>query len=135
MAFATPEQVADALGRDLTSQEEAAAPTLLEEATDLITGYLGCTPDPVPGAVSRVCARMVARVFGQAAASVPVGASQVQQSAGPFSRSTSFSTGASNGSPWLAAADKTSLRLYRCNGGMRSVSGQSDHTGRYREYV
>src|SRR5690606_5757611 len=133
MAFADEADVVLALGRELTTAEQTSVDTLLDEATDLITGHLGCTPDPVPDAVKRVTARMVARVFSQA--QISVGASQVQETAGPFSRSTSYASGTSNGSPWLAAADKVTLRPYRCGGGFRSVSLESPQTGKYRSYA
>lgn len=137
MAFADTSDVEAALGRDLTSAEEASVDTLLEEATDLLIGYLGCTPDPVADAVIRVCARMVARVFAQAASgSAPVpGTTQTQQTAGPFSQSTSFATGSATGSPWLASADKTALKPYRCGGGFKAISVESVQSGRYRHYV
>lgn len=133
MAFADETDVEAALGRDLTTAESEQVDTLLEEATDLLIGYLGCEPDPAPDAVVRVCARMVARVFAQAAsANAPVvGASQVQQTAGPFSFGTSFPAVASSGSPWLTANDKVALRPYRC-GGFRAVPVESVQSGRYR---
>lgn len=133
MAFATDTDVEAALGRALTTAEDAAVDSLLDEATDLLIGYLGTDPDPVPAAVKRVCARMVARVFAQAAGGAPVvGASQMQQTAGPFSQSTSFTSATSNGSPWLAAADKIALRPYRLGGGFRAVAMQSPQSGAYR---
>jgi len=133
MAFASDADVAAALGRSLTSTETTSVATLLEEATDLLTGYLGCAPDPVPDTVRRVAARVVARVFSQAAsaASPPVGATQVQQTVGPFSQSTSFQAGTSTGSPWIAAADRIALRPFRCGAGFRSVSLESAQSGRY----
>jgi hypothetical protein len=135
MAFADESDVEAALGRDLTSSESETVDVLLEEATDLIIGYLGCTPDPVPDAVVRVTARMVARVYQQAAqANVPLGATQTQESAGPFSRSTSFATGSSSGAPWLAGPDKIVLSPYRCGGGFHAVALQSAQSGRYRTY-
>lgn len=133
MAFATQTDVEAALGRSLTSTEAVSVDTLLDEATDLIIGYLGCTPDPVPDAVKRVTARMVARVFSQS--QISVGASQVQETAGPFSRSTSYPAGTSNGAPWISAADKVALRPYRCGGGFRAVPLESPQSGRYRHYT
>lgn len=136
MAFAADTDVEAALGRSLTTAEDASVDTLLNEATDLLIGYLGCDPDPVPDAVERVCARMVARVFAQASsAGAPViGASQVQQTAGPFSKSTSFSAGTATGAPWLSAADKVALRPHRCGGGFRALPVESAQSGRYRHY-
>lgn len=136
MAFAESVDVAAALGRDLSAGEQAQVGTLLDEASDILTGYLGTEPDPVPDAVKRVCARMVARVFAQAASSSApvVGASQVQQTAGPFTMSSSFATGTSTGAPWIAAADKVALRPFRVRGGSGSVSAVTQQSGRFRRY-
>lgn len=138
MTLATAADVASALGRALTETEETRAATLLDEASDLAIGYLGCDPtdtstDPVtvPGAVSRVVARMVARVMSQ---SGPTGSEGTTQTVGPFSETVRFGTGTTSGNPWIAASDKVALRPYRCGGGMRSVPLSSAQTGRYRRY-
>ena len=46
MTLASEVDVESALGRDLAETEDVS--TLLEEASDLVAGYLGYTPDPVP---------------------------------------------------------------------------------------
>jgi len=134
MAFAADADVEAALGRDLTFDEVASVSVLLEEASDLLIGYLGCEPDPVPDAVKRVCARMVARVFEQASSGAAFGATGTQQTAGPFSQSVQFAAGTTYHAPWISATDKVVLRPYRCGGGFRSVNLESAQSGGYRRY-
>lgn len=113
---ATPTDVEKRLGRDLDADELAVVEGLLEEAEVLVEGYLGRIPDPVPRRVSVVASRMVARVLEQPDAEAFY-AESVQHSAGPFSETKRYSTGASGGSPWLTAADKQALRRVRVGGG------------------
>lgn len=112
---ATPTDVEKRLGRDLNDDELAVVEGLLEEAEVLVEGYLGRIPEPVPRRVSVVASRMVARVLEQPDAEAFY-AESVQHSAGPFSETKRYSTGASGGSPWLTAADKQSLRQSRSGG-------------------
>lgn len=123
MAFAEDTDVEQALRRDLTATEDSYVDTLLDEASDLIVGYLGCDPTVsgvVPGAVTRVCARMAARVLKQG----DLTPGTQQASAGPFANT--FVGGSTSGSPWLAASDKQILKPYRCGGGMTSVMFRSE---------
>lgn len=114
--IATPTDVEKRLGRDLDDDELDAVDGLLEEAEVLVEGYLGRIPEPVPRRVSVVASRMVARVLEQPDAEAFY-AESVQHSAGPFSETKRYSTGASGGSPWLTAADKQALRRVRVGGG------------------
>lgn len=114
--IATPTDVKKRLGRDLDDDELAVVEGLLEEAEVLVEGYLGRIPEPVPRRVSVVASRMVARVLEQPDAEAFY-AESVQHSAGPFSETKRYSTGASGGSPWLTAADKQALRRVRIGGG------------------
>lgn len=114
--IATPTDVEKRLGRDLDDDELAVVEGLLEEAEVLVEGYLGRIPEPVPRRVSVVASRMVARVLEQPDAEAFY-AESVQHSAGPFSETKRYSTGASGGSPWLTAADKQALRRVRIGGG------------------
>lgn len=131
MAFAEAADVVKALRRELTATEEDYVDDVIAEASDLIIGYLGCDPTddtatpPVPEAVTRVTARMVARVFQQDDGRA-VGTSQTQQTAGPFMQGLSFTPGSTSGSPWFAGTDKIVLRPYRCGGGMTSVAFKSE---------
>lgn len=113
--IATPTDVEKRLGRDLDDDELAVVEGLLEEAEVLIEGYLGKIPQPVPRRITVVASRMVARVLEQPDAEAFY-AESVQHSAGPFSETKRYSTGASGGSPWLTAADKQSLRQSRSGG-------------------
>lgn len=114
--IATPSDVAKRLGRDLDDDELDSVDGLLEEAEVLIEGYLGEIPQPVPRRVTIVASRMVARVLEQPDADAFF-AESVQHSAGPFSETKRFSSGASGGAPWLTAADKQALRRVRSGGG------------------
>lgn len=144
MALATAEDVEGALGRALTESETQRSESLLDEASDLVIGYLGCDPtgDPIldedgeptgvneiPGAVSRVVARMVSRVLSL---DTPTGSEGTTETVGPFSKTVRFSAGTTSGAPWLAGSDKITLRPFRCGGGMVPVGLSSRQTGRYR---
>jgi len=128
MAFATSADVVQALRRALTATETTYVAGVIAEAEDLIVGYLGKDPTVltvVPGPVTRVTARMVARVFAQDDGRA-IGQSQTQQTAGPFSQGASFVPAATTGSPWLAASDKQVLKPYRRGGGLISVAFRSE---------
>lgn len=118
--LATLTDVTARLGGDLEPEKEGSALGLLEEASALVEGYLGRVPDPVPRAVSVVVSRMVARVLQAPAPSFSV--DTISQSAGAFSQSQKFTTGASGGSPWLTAQDKTVLNRFRKRRGFYSIS-------------
>lgn len=118
MALATEDDVAAALGESPSQDVE----TLLEEASDLVMGYLGCPSlDPVPPAVTRVVASMVA-----AALTRPVGMAAVAPgdslTAGPFNMRVGDS---SSGTVWLTNGLKIRLAPYRC-GARVSVGLQSE---------
>lgn len=123
--LAMPEDVAARLGRPLTPAEAARVDGLIDEASALVIGYLGCDPSdpgPVPAAVTVVVSRMVARTLAQAEQGTPAGGEQaVTNTVGPFSQTRQFVAGSTGGQPWLSAADKTALRPYRCDGRAYSV--------------
>lgn len=128
--------VEEALGRELTTAEEAKVDNLIDEAGDLLHGYLGVDyrdETSIPGAVARVAARVVARSFEQAASESPFGVEGTTDQAGPFSRTLRFSSGTTSGSVWLDVKDKIKLRPYRV-GAFRSVPLESRQSGRYRMY-
>lgn len=126
--------VVRALRRALSATETTYAPDAIAEASDLVLAHLGRatsyvtdwpTDADVPGAVTRVVARMVARVFQQDDGRA-IGASQDQKMAGPFQHGVSFTPASTTGAPWLAASDKITLRPYRAGGGMTSVAFASE---------
>ena len=111
MALAVDVDVEAALGRSLTTAENVS--NLLEEASDLVVGYLGYTPDPVSPAVVRVVATMVAAVLTKPAVST----SDYQASGYNVQREVAAVKvgveSATTSGPWLTAALKQRLRPYR----------------------
>jgi hypothetical protein len=111
MAFATSEDVEAALGRSLTGSEDVDS--LLEEASDLVAGYLLHIPDPVPSAVKRATATMVAAVLTKPDVTVAQydagGYNQVREAAGVRVGVESSTTAG----PWLTNSIKQRLRPYR----------------------
>lgn len=111
MTLATQADVAKALRRDLTSQEEEGVDSLLDEASDLVEGYLICPPpEPTPDPIKRVVAAMVAAVFDRATAT-PANADTV--TAGKYSMR--YVEGSTSGGPWLTAALKMRIKRWRCS--------------------
>ena len=126
--FCTQTDVEQRLRRDLTEDEEDYLDGMIQEAQLLVTAYLGCGPDPyidaenIPDAVRIVTSRMVARVLQEAdTAPEYFGATQVGETAGPFSQQVTFQSGSRLGSPWLAKADRETLHPYRCSGKAYSI--------------
>lgn len=120
MALATLADVATALGRPLTAGEEAKAPPWLDEASDLVVGYLHPCPiaEPTPGPIKRVVAAMVAALLTPTTtANLPTNATSL--AAGPYS--VGLSPDAAGPGPVLTARLKMRLRPYRCGNGMVSV--------------
>ena len=107
-----------ALGRSLTSTEDVT--TLLEEASDLVLGYLGSVADPTPVPVSRAVATMVAAVLTRPATTT----ADYQASGYNVSREVASvrvgTESATTTGPWLTASLKMRLRPYR-NGATRRV--------------
>ena len=84
---------------------------LMREAEAVIRSYRPALPEHVeewPNAAKVVAMRVVSRAFN--AVDVPAGASSLNTSAGPFSMSTSFESGSTNGGVWLSKQDRILLR-------------------------
>lgn len=127
MILANQGDVEIRLGRELTADELALLPGLLEEASLLVEGYLGIVykdpsgPDgvPIPDAVVVVVSRIVARTFTAPSPQLlPEGARSA--GAGPYT----VSFGDSRTNLWLSKADKTTLK--NVGGGMTSVPMKSE---------
>ena len=108
---------------------------LLNEAEAVIRAYRPALPESTsdwPNAAKVVAMRVVSRAFE--AGDVPAGASSLSTSAGPFSTSTSFESGATNGGVWLSKQDRILLRGR--GGGAYSVNmmpaDMSDRSAYYR---
>jgi hypothetical protein len=113
MGLAATADVVDALGRALTAQEQVQVSNLIEQASDLIIGYLGYTPNPVPGAVKRVAATMVAAVFTKPAVTVAdydaTGYATARESTNVQIGTESVTTEG----PWLTNSLKMRLKPFR----------------------
>lgn len=86
---------------------------LLAEAEALIRATKPSLPDDVaewPQSAVIVGMRVVARAYAQESGSVPIGTTQQQNTAGPFSQSRSFSSDSTSGGLWLSKQDKFLLR-------------------------
>lgn len=129
VAFCKQQDVENRIRRELDGDEVSYLPGMIEEAQLLVVSYLGCGPDPyesesdVPNAVRVVTSRMIARVIQEAESTPPefFGASQVGETAGPFSQQITFDKNSRLGSPWLAKADRETLDPYRCAGKAFSI--------------
>jgi hypothetical protein len=97
----------------------------LDQATDLVAAYLGNEPDPVPGAVARVVATMVAAVFSKPSITVAdydaSGYSTAREAAGVYVGTESATTSG----PWLTNALRERLKPYRVS--MRAVTVISEY--------
>ena len=111
MALASEADVEDALGRSLALTEDVS--TLLEEASDLVAGYLGYTPDPVPSPVARVVATMVVAVITKpATTTADYGASGYNVARESATVKVGTESATTTG-PWLTASLKMRLKPYR----------------------
>lgn len=126
MAFATAVDVVAALGRSLTSAESAAVDNQLDQATDLVVGYLGATPDPVPGAVTRVVATMVAAVFTKPAVTTSDYNATGYNVAREVATVQVGTESATTTGPWLTNALKMRLNPYRV-GALKVLTMASEH--------
>lgn len=110
MALADADDVEQALQRGLTATESEYIDTQLEEASDLVLGYLRCEElaSPIPGAVTRVVASMVAALLR------PSGILENADTVTAGEYSMKFAEGSTSKSPYLTAVQKMRLVPYRC---------------------
>lgn len=110
MTLAIQDDVRAALRRDLTVSEELGVEALIEEASDLVRGYLHPYQIPVstPGPITRVVAAMVAAVLNRPTSILPD-----TQSLSADSYGVTFAAGATSPGPYLTESFKKRLRPYR----------------------
>lgn len=110
MTLAIQDDVRAALRRDLTASEELGVEALIEEASDLVLGYLHPYQIPVetPGPITRVVAAMVAAVLNRPTAILPDTQSLTADAYG-----VTFAAGATSPGPYLTESFKKRLRPYR----------------------
>ena len=124
MALATSDDVVAALGRPLTSAETTAVANVLEQASDLVVGYLGVWPDPIPGPVARVVASMVAAVFDKPSITTADYDASGYSTSREYAQVTVGVESATSSGPWLTKALKMRLSPFRP--GVRSVGMVSE---------
>ena len=129
------EEFAQANDIPLEEISESRFEWLLREAEAVIRSYRPALPEHVdewPNAAKVVAMRVVSRAWD--AGDVPAGATGQNFGAGPFSMSTSFESGSTNGGVWLSKQDRILLRGR--GGGAYSVNmmpaDMSDRSAYYR---
>lgn len=106
--YATLEDIESGF-RTLTTEEETACTALLEEAAIIIDSMAWNAPVDAKKVVS---CRMIRRgIAGMSSQSVPMGAIQGTVTAGPYSQTWNYGSGASSGELYLSKTDKLMLGI------------------------
>lgn len=120
MAYATVQDIQDRMTRDLSTDEQAVASNLLDDAAVIIDTYnVNANAD----AKKVVSCRMVIRALGDGDSSVPMGATQGSMSGLGYSQSWTIGTGGSTGELYLGKLEKT---LLGCGNSIGSHSPTED---------
>lgn len=107
MAYATVAEVQARMLRTLSTDEQAVAATLLDDAAILIDALSSTATDSIKGVVS---CRMVVRALGDGQdAGVPLGATQGSVSALGYAQSWTIGSGGSFGDLYVSKTDKQML--------------------------
>ena len=107
MAYATVAEVQARMLRTLSTDEQAVAATLLDDAAILIDAMHSTATDETKGVVS---CRMVVRALGDGQdAGVPLGATQGSVSALGYAQSWTIGSGGSFGDLYVSKTDKQML--------------------------
>lgn len=107
MAYATVAEVQARMLRTLSTDEQAVASTLLNDAAILIDAMHSTATDETKGVVS---CRMVVRALGDGQdAGVPLGATQGSVSALGYAQSWTIGSGGSFGDLYVSKTDKQML--------------------------
>lgn len=114
MAFATTQDVAARLGRELTTAEDETAEYLLDAATSVVTEAVGKdddwasdleASDDIPNVVRIVTTELAVRALGN-----PTGAQSVQETLGQYSHSVRYAGIYEGGGLLLTATEEMLLR-------------------------
>jgi hypothetical protein len=108
--LATQDDVRAALRRELTATEEEWIGAVLDEASDLVAGYLDPfqIPSPTPPQIARVVASMAAAVLNRPASILPD-----TQSLTAHTYGVQFAPGSTSPGPYLTDGFKKRLRPFK----------------------
>ena len=105
-AYATLQDIKDRILRDLSTDEETVATSLLEDAAVIIDDYNQSAPADAKTVVS---CRMVIRALGDGDSSMPMGATQGTMSGLGYSQSWTMGSGGSTGELYIGKLEKKLL--------------------------
>lgn len=105
-AYATLQDIKDRILRDLSTDEETVATSLLEDAAVIIDDYNQSAPADAKKVVS---CRMVIRALGDGDSSMPMGATQGTMSGLGYSQSWAMGSGGSTGELYIGKLEKKLL--------------------------
>lgn len=105
-AYATLQDIKDRILRDLSTDEETVATSLLEDAAVIIDDYNQSAPADAKKVVS---CRMVIRALGDGDFSMPMGATQGTMSGLGYSQSWTMGSGGSTGELYIGKLEKKLL--------------------------
>lgn len=120
MAYATAEDVKSRMIRNLSTDEEAILPSLLDDASIMINSLKTNVDDEVKKVV--VC-RMVVRALGDGQSDIPMGAMQGSMSGLGYSQSWTMGSGGSAGELYIG---KTEKMMLKCGNAIGSYSPTED---------
>ena len=107
MAYATTDDIAARLARELTDAELGICAAALDDAAVIIDA---CAPEAGAAMKRLVSCRMVLRIIGpQSETGVPMGATQGSMTALGYTQSWTISGGGSSGELYLSKADRRIL--------------------------
>ena len=127
MSLATAADVQAALGRSLTPDESGRVDNLLDQASDLVVGFIGYWPDPVLAAISRVVATSVAAVFERPSVTTAQYDATGYATSREYAQTVVDRSSYTSAGPWLTAAQK--MRLYPYRRAVNSVGCVSEQRG------
>ena len=105
-AYATLQDIKDRILRDLSTDEETVATSLLEDAAVIIDDY---NQSATADAKKVVSCRMVIRALGDGDSSMPMGATQGTMSGLGYSQSWTMGSGGSTGELYIGKLEKKLL--------------------------
>lgn len=130
MSFATADDIAARLGRDLAAGETEPVDLLLEGATAMIAEAAGQDDDwsdaltPVPRVLKFVCIEAVCRAMAN-----PQGIASLQEQLGAYSSTVHFRDLDMGGGLWLTDAERRQIRRVIGAGTFQAITLETPYSG------